>query len=86
MEKSKLHPVIDQIVEKIMSDLEDAGSQCMTAVERLQNENLLGALGALAGCEESVRRVRLMLDAAHLYQNRLNKPTPPPTDPKNSVR
>jgi hypothetical protein len=73
MEPTNLHPVIAELITKTISDMEDTALQCSDASEHLEDGELLGALGALAGCEQRIRNATFIIRAAYEYQHKLSQ-------------
>jgi len=73
--KLKLHPALEELLVKTGSELEDVALLVADAVEQLEEGNLVGALGALSGCDARIRDAAIVIRAADRWQVRLAEPS-----------
>ncbi len=73
MDQPKPNPVIEELIPKAISAIEDTALRLSDALENLENGQLLAALGALSGCEENIRNAAIVIRATHEYEQKLNQ-------------
>jgi hypothetical protein len=73
MDESRADSVVDALIEKATSYIEDTALRLSDARENLKHRDVLAALGALSGCEESVRNAGIVLGITHDYRQKLNQ-------------
>jgi len=73
MEQTSMHPVIRDLLERAIEQVENTAIECSEIAEQLENGELLAALGALAGCETTIRTNLVIVRAAHDWQEKFNQ-------------
>ena len=73
MEQSKPNPIIEELIIKATSAIEETAFRLSDALRNLENRQLLAALGAISGCEENICNAAIVLRVTHEYQQKLNQ-------------
>jgi len=73
MEQSTSNPIIEELITKAASAIEETALRLSDALENIENRDLLAALGALSGCEENIRNAGIVIRVTHEYQQKLNQ-------------
>lgn len=71
MDESTMDAVVNELIEKAVSHLEPVCVQLGDALGNLEDREVLGAIGALTGCEEAINRANLVLIIARDYAEKL---------------
>ena len=61
-------PTAEAILDRALAGVEEAKQRCEEAAEHLRNREHLAAIGALAGLDERVRYVSIILTLLHDIQ------------------
>ncbi len=70
MEAQRVHRALRDLIEKAVSEMENTAIECNEIAEQLENGELLAALGALSGCEQTLHTTLVVIRAAHDWQQR----------------
>jgi hypothetical protein len=73
MNPTKPHPVIEELLTAAVSEMEDIALRCSDAAEHLEDGKLVGALGALSGCEQRIREAAIVIRAAQKWKEKLGQ-------------
>ncbi len=73
MEQSTSNPIIEELITKAASAIEETALRLSDALENIENRDLLAALGALSGCEENIRNAGIVIRVTREYQQKLHQ-------------
>lgn len=71
MDETESKAIIDELIAKAKSALEEIALRVSDALEHLKSRELLAALGALSGCEENLRNAAFVIRFTHENQQKL---------------
>lgn len=74
MNDTTLHPALAELARQTKREMEDVIRRCQNAIENLDEDELLAAIGALAGRDERIRDASIILGAACRWQLSLDLP------------
>jgi len=85
MNESTRDAVVNELIQKAASHLESVTAQIGDALGNLEDREVLGAIGALTGCEEGINRANLVLIIARDYADKLARARAAVSEGKNNA-